>query len=192
MAGRVQDRDPNDPRIAPAVYLYNRLIAQAEGIGSNAVMVDDQIFTVAQLKGMRDDLIKFGDSEFWQWCDGRGNWFGWNVTAAIEIVNDGRQADPEHAIPLTPEIIAYGRVDDPDSEEKIRNADITIPGIAVPFYMDGKIGAVFIDGWHRANRAYREGHTQYPCHLLTWDEAKECRMSGCLWEVQDIQHDQDK
>lgn len=189
MAGRVSHRDPSDPRIAGAVAFYDRIIAEAMAGGGNAILIDKQVFTLAQLQGMREDLIKFGDSEFWQWMDVDGNWFGWNVTAAIEIVNDGRSAND--AIPLTPEFLSFLRVDDADSEERIAKADITIPGIGVPFYQRGVFGAVFIDGSHRAHKAYRCGLTEYPAHMLTWEEAKSIRMSGCPWEIQDTQQQKD-
>jgi hypothetical protein len=189
MAGRIKHRNPDDPRVKAAVAGFNHIIEQVRLSGQNATVIDGQVYTISQLEGIVADLQKFGDAEFYQWGDSvTGKSYGWNVTEAIRIV-DGRE--PEEDFPLLPELVMIGRVDNPDSEERIAKADLSIPIIAVPFYQDGKLGRVVIDGWHRIHKAYRLGMQYLPARVLTWGEAKSIRMSGCPWEIQDTQWEKD-
>ncbi|WP_027944048.1 hypothetical protein [Amycolatopsis taiwanensis] len=116
----------------------------------------------------------------WQWC----------ITTAEELIRaDGEAAAtfyPEGGIttldqflPLEPEKPGYMRLIqiEVDHDYAMTQTDLTKPIIVAPIKPEkGEYGVIVIDGWHRVDRARKEGREHLPVYMLSPDAEQACRI----------------
>ena len=91
----------------------------------------------------------------------------WDVTRAMEILEDGRQpmlfSLSEHGVTVEKVRELYPDVD----EEYAMSCNVNVPLIFIPFFGQ----CLLIDGWHRLFHAARRGLSDVLIYLLTQEEA---------------------